>query len=45
VLRALGIESEAELAFGGLHQLLCGHLDRLDNLPGPRPRRCGRRSG
>ncbi|GAA2559516.1 ATP-binding protein [Pseudonocardia hydrocarbonoxydans] len=35
VLRALGIESEAELAFGGLHQLLVGHLDRLDALPGP----------
>ncbi|MFG2236323.1 AAA family ATPase [Streptomyces sp. NPDC048723] len=35
VLRTVGIESEMELAFGGLHQLLwpvAGHLDRL---PGP----------
>ncbi|MFF4424655.1 AAA family ATPase [Streptomyces sp. NPDC001549] len=35
VLRTVGIESEMELAFGGLHQLLwpvAGHLDRL-----PRP--------
>uniref|UniRef100_UPI003F497495 helix-turn-helix transcriptional regulator n=1 Tax=Streptomyces sp. CA-141956 TaxID=3240051 RepID=UPI003F497495 len=32
VLRTVGIESETELAFGGLHQLLwpvSGHLDRL----------------
>ncbi|MEV8530846.1 AAA family ATPase [Streptomyces sp. NPDC051211] len=35
VVRTVGIESEMELAFGGLHQLLrpvTGHLDRL---PGP----------
>jgi DNA-binding CsgD family transcriptional regulator len=35
VLRAVGIESEAELAFAGLHQLLSGALDHLDALPTP----------
>ncbi|MGW6447366.1 helix-turn-helix transcriptional regulator [Lentzea sp. NPDC055074] len=35
VLRGVGIESEAELAFGALHLLLYPHLDRLDLLPGP----------
>lgn len=35
VLRGVGIESEAELAFGALHLLLYPHLDRLDVLPGP----------
>lgn len=35
VLRGVGIESEAELAFGALHLLLYPYLDRLDLLPGP----------
>src|SRR6202167_5854219 len=35
VLRALGVESEMELAVGGLHQLLAPVLDRLERLPGP----------
>jgi DNA-binding CsgD family transcriptional regulator len=35
VLWAAGMESEAELAFAGLHQLCAGMLDRLDRLPGP----------
>ena len=35
VLRGVGIESEAELAFGALHLLLHPYLDRLDRLPGP----------
>ncbi|MEJ8661872.1 ATP-binding protein [Streptomyces sp. MS1.AVA.4] len=35
VLRVEGIESEMELAFGGLHQLLLPVLDLLDRLPGP----------
>src|SRR3954453_20211592 len=32
---AAGVESEMELAFGGLHQLCAPFLDRLDRLPGP----------
>ena len=35
VVRAAGVESEMELAFAGLHQLLASMLDRLDRLPGP----------
>jgi DNA-binding CsgD family transcriptional regulator len=35
VLTALGIESEAELAFAGLHQLLRPVLSRIDALPAP----------
>ena len=35
VLRAIGIESEAELPFAGLHQLVRPVLDRLGALPGP----------
>ncbi|SDF38139.1 regulatory protein, luxR family [Lentzea fradiae] len=35
VLRGVGIESEAELAFGALHLLLYPYLDRLDRLPEP----------
>src|ERR1700753_395655 len=35
VVRAVGGESEVELAFAGLHQLLASRLDRLDGLPGP----------
>ncbi|MFJ8636896.1 AAA family ATPase [Streptomyces sp. NPDC093568] len=33
VLRTVGIESEMELPFGGLHQLLWPVTDRLDRLP------------
>lgn len=33
VLRAVGVEAEAEYAFGGLHQLLHPFLDRIDALP------------
>ena len=35
VLRAVGVESEMELAFAGLHQLCAPILDRLDRLPEP----------
>ncbi len=35
VLRAAGVESEMELAFGGLHQLCGAMLDRLGRLPDP----------
>ncbi len=35
VLRGVGIESEAELAFGALYALLYPYLDRLDALPPP----------
>ena len=35
VVRAAGVESEMELAFAGLHQLLTPALDRIDRLPGP----------
>src|SRR3954465_9220928 len=35
VLRALGVESEMELAFAALQQLCAPMLDRLDRLPGP----------
>src|SRR5262245_55875452 len=35
VARATGVESEMELAFGGLHQLCAQLLDRLERLPGP----------
>ena len=35
VVRAVGVESEMELAFAGLHQLCAPMLDRLDRLPGP----------
>ncbi|QCX75231.1 Putative HTH-type transcriptional regulator [Streptomyces sp. YIM 121038] len=38
VLRGLGIESESELAFAGLHLLLGAHADRLDALPAPQAR-------
>ncbi|SNY62737.1 AAA family ATPase, partial [Paractinoplanes atraurantiacus] len=36
VLRTTGVESEMELAFAALHQLLMPLLDRLPGLPGPR---------
>src|SRR3954463_530370 len=35
VLRAVGVESEMELAFAALQQLCAPMLDRLDRLPGP----------
>jgi DNA-binding CsgD family transcriptional regulator len=35
VARVAGVESEMELAFSGLHQLLTPMLDRLERLPGP----------
>src|SRR6202453_3053550 len=35
VARAAGVESEMELAFAGLHQLLAPVLDHLEGLPGP----------
>ena len=35
VFRAVGVESESELAFAALHQLCAPMLDRLDRLPGP----------
>ena len=35
VLRAVGVESEMELAYASLHQLCAPVLDRLDSLPAP----------
>jgi DNA-binding CsgD family transcriptional regulator len=35
VVRAAGVESEMELAFAGLHQLLAPVLDQVGCLPGP----------
>ncbi|HUA47483.1 MAG TPA: AAA family ATPase, partial [Solirubrobacteraceae bacterium] len=35
VLRAVGVESEMELAYAGLHQLCAPLLDRLERLPAP----------
>jgi DNA-binding CsgD family transcriptional regulator len=35
VVRAAGVQSEMEFAFGGIHQLCSGMLDRLDALPPP----------
>ncbi|TYB57185.1 AAA family ATPase [Nonomuraea sp. PA05] len=35
ILRAVGIESEMELAFAGLHQLCMPIMGHLDRLPGP----------
>lgn len=35
VARVVGVESEMELAFSGLHQLCAQFLDRLDRLPTP----------
>jgi DNA-binding CsgD family transcriptional regulator len=35
LLRAVGVQSEIELAFAGLHQLCGPLLDRLDRLPDP----------
>jgi len=38
VLRAVGVESEMELAYAGLHQLCASLLNRLDRLPAPQRR-------
>jgi DNA-binding CsgD family transcriptional regulator len=35
IASAVGVESEMELAFAGLHQLCAPFLDRLDRAPGP----------
>ena len=35
VARASGVESEMELAFAGLHQLMAGMLDQAEKLPEP----------
>ncbi|GAA2209561.1 LuxR family transcriptional regulator [Nonomuraea monospora] len=35
IAKAAGVESEMELAYGGLHQLCAPFLDRLDRLPEP----------
>src|SRR4029077_15094946 len=35
VVRVAGVQSEMELAFAGLHQLLAPMLDQLENLPAP----------
>lgn len=35
VIRAVGVESEMELAFATLHQLCVPMLDHLDHLPSP----------
>ena len=35
VVRAVGVESEMELAYAGLHQLCAPLLDRLERLPDP----------
>jgi DNA-binding CsgD family transcriptional regulator len=35
VVRAIGVESEMELAFASLHQLCAPMLDRLERLPAP----------
>src|SRR5262249_40056495 len=35
VATAVGIESEMELAYSGLHQLCAPMLDRLERLPAP----------
>ncbi|MCO1597258.1 LuxR C-terminal-related transcriptional regulator [Micromonospora sp. RHAY321] len=38
VLRLVGLESETELAFAGLHQLFLPVMDRVDQLPSPQAR-------
>src|SRR3954462_2921910 len=35
ILRAVGVQSEMELAYAGLHQLCASLLDRVDRLPTP----------
>ena len=48
VLRVAGVQSEMELAFAGLHQLVAPMLDGVERLPAPQlggtsPRTCGHR--
>ena len=43
VVRAVGVESEMELAFASLHQLCAPMLDRLGRLPAPQRRGAGDR--
>jgi predicted ATPase len=38
VVRAVGVESEMELAFASLHQLCAPLLDRIEELPAPQRR-------
>ena len=38
ILRLVGIESEMQLGFAGLHQLLIPFLDDIEALPGPQMR-------
>ena len=45
VIRAGGVEYEAELPFAGLHLLLGPVLDRLPDLPGPQRRTLERAFG
>jgi len=41
IARAVGIESEMELGFAGLHQLLVPFVGRLERLPGPQCKALG----
>ena len=41
IARAVGVESEMELAFAGLHQLCAPFLTHLDRLPGPQSEALG----
>ncbi|HEY2200874.1 MAG TPA: ATP-binding protein, partial [Solirubrobacteraceae bacterium] len=41
VLRAVGVESEMELAFAALQQLCAALIGRLDRLPGPQQEALG----
>ena len=43
VVRAVGVESEMELAFASLHQLCAPLLDRIEELPAPQRQRAGDR--
>ena len=45
VMRAVGVESEMELAFAALQQLCAPMLDRLGRLPAPQQEALGSRSG
>ncbi len=38
VVRAMGVESDMELAFASLHQLCAPLLDRIEELPAPQRR-------
>src|SRR5436190_11521039 len=38
IVRAVGVESEMELAYAGLHQLCTSLLDQVDRLPTPQRR-------